>query len=523
MNGYFQIPIHKLAVKDNKLSFKVNGKLYKYSTRSKLLLRLANSKNHKISQVLVGFMIKDNKVISIENIEIIKKKLNTVDSNYLKILLNKSKQIVNNKSKGKSKKKVNGENKKGKKKEKVKKIKRKYLHEETKRLAKRKNRISLNRKIKLTHRFKSMKIDLKKINFENQYFVIKIGDYIFSENAPQSEVTFNKLKKRKEIKLDNIPIKVNEEIVIIDNKIKILLLKQFKKAKSNYLQEQSLKLEYEKFQNKKARKERRKNNSAAKSKVIKETNPKETIKVDNNWSLINFFDGKFTYKGIRYINKKSRKYLNHLRPFFSHKHFEYRIILINNKIASVEIPNAIFDLIKLGKKINDILLIRDSRKNLNLRFTLKEFNLTYQDILSIFGKSKTFYLEYLFTNHVEGYDIICIPEPVFQSHSFVRNDISFIFMLGNSDKPYAIWESVEANKASYLFKIDYDKYSYKKVIQTIEHFLLLKKPYKRSLLQRSNSNLIEGVSSITSIKHEYYYESDIYWLNTIQQRMKKRR
>ena len=98
------------------------------------------------------------------------------------------------------------------------------------------------------------------------------------------------------------------------------------------------------------------------------------------------------------------------------------------------------------------------------------------DVQNIFGKSKTFYLEYLYVNHIDKFYIICIPEPVYQTSVLTKRDISFIFYIGNREKPTIIWESVEPNKESYLFQIKYGKYSLDMVVKTIQTFLLLEEP-----------------------------------------------
>jgi len=94
--------------------------------------------------------------------------------------------------------------------------------------------------------------------------------------------------------------------------------------------------------------------------------------------------------------------------------------------------------------------------------------------------------------------------------------ISFVFYLGNLDCPLIVWESVEINKASYVFKIDYKNYGIEKVMRTIETFLLLEEAHKRTKLRIFNSNLIEGVSSIHLIRHDNLSKIDLNWVRSIE-------
>ena len=132
------------------------------------------------------------------------------------------------------------------------------------------------------------------------------------------------------------------------------------------------------------------------------------------------------------------------------------------------------------------------------------------------------YLKYLFEKQIDNRSIICVPEPVFRDGELIRKDASFIFLLGKESNPVVVWESVEPNKASYLFDIYSKAYPFKTVLNTIQTFLILEEPYKRSTLSKSDSDLIEGVKGIRKLKHDYHLEKDITWTRNIESQLRKK-
>jgi|GEM_PF-6255477 len=482
MNGYYQIPLSKLKVTKDKIEFNLNGKSYEYSPRSKQLLKIIKKSNYKLSKVQIGFMLKQDKVISNDNIEIIKKRIVEVSPN--------SELFIPKKKRKRVRKKKN--------------LTKKSDEPEKNRKAELKEKETKSNFKKLSHRFRSISIGLNNIEFGIDILIIRYGQYKFNEKTKGSEIIFNTLKRRKEITFRSIPIKINSEVVIIEDTMKTKLIDQFNLAKANY------NLEVNKTISSEISKSNLKKNKNSKISDVEEVHD------SFNWKMVQFYDGRISYNNNWFIERRSKQYLNHLKPFFSSKSFSYKIHLKNRKITSIGISHDIFSMVKLAKKVDDILSIKRSRKKGDLNFTLTNYNLESSDVLSIFGKSKTLYLEYLFVSHIDKFDIICIPEPVYQSSVLIKRDISFIFYVGNKEQPTIIWESVEPNKASYLFKIEYEKYSLDLVVKTIQTFLLLEEPYKRSILQSASHKLIEGVKSIKALRHQYYSNEDYVWVNNIK-------
>lgn len=496
MNGYYQIPIKKLKVVKDKVIFTINSKSYTYNPRGKYLLRIIKNAGYELSQIHIGFMIKDGNVISNDDLEIIKKRILQNDPN--------SKLIKEKPNKDKLKKtKISEEESRSKQ-----------------RKSKRKVKDTKKKTIKLTYRFRSVQLSVSKLEFQIDQIQLRYGDYIFNDKAVGAIAQYNTLKNRKEVTINKISVKINNEIAIIDEDTKEKLLAQFNTAKTNYDQEQvqALAKEQEIKRNNSEDKKKKSNKKVDKKIVVDKS---ETV--SDNWNHIIFYNNKITYRGKWFDAIKSQTYLNHLKPFFHRKSFLYKVLKTNSKIVSVSIPNKVYELVRLGKQIDDILNINKIGKFSTFTFSLNKYGLEYYDLLSILGKSKTIYLEYLFDNQIENFEIICIPEPIFQNGELVKRDISFIFMLGNVDNPLVIWESVEPNKASYIFDIDINSFAIEKVLNTIQTFLLLEEPYKRSILRRSSTKLIEGVDEIHSLRHEYYFEKDITWMNNIENQLRKRR
>lgn len=498
MNGYYQIPIKKLKVVKGKVILSINSKSYTYNPKGKFLLKIIKDAGYDLSQIHIGFMVKDGKVVSNDALEIIKKRISERAPKSHLVQSESKKEKLKNK-KASSKKDV---------KEKKKKRKGKRAVQDARKTTR-----------KLTHRFRSIQLPISKLEFQKDRIRLQYGIYKFTDKASGSTPKFNTLKKRKEITLDKIPLKLNNEIAIIDVETKQKLLDQFHLAKINFDEEQ--------IQIKQVNNEKAKNKSPKKKQQEKKVNKIKSTRISendsSNWNQIRFYNKKITYSGKWFNAPKSQTYLNHLKPFFNRKSFSYRIFKENNKVSNVIISEEVYQLVKLGKQVEDILNINSSKKISSYTFQINKFGLEYYDLLSILGKSKTIYLEYLFKNQIENNEIICIPEPIFQNGELVKKDISFIFLLGNINNPLIVWESVEPNKASYLFDIDIDRYPFERVLNTIQTFLLLEEPYKRSILRRSNYDLIEGVKGIQSLRHEYYYEKDITWTNNIEYKLRKRR
>lgn len=507
MNGYFQIPIKKLKVLKHKVLLQINGVHYEYIPTEKYLIKIILNAEYELSQVLIGFMIKDGKVISNDDLQIIINRIKNVFPNSNLIQEEPKKRKGNNPMNSKSGKQPIEE------------------------LSKSKVGKSVRNSIKLTHRFRTLEISIDKLIFKKDLITVRYGDFEFEEVAIGSISQYNNLKKRKEIKLLKIPIKLNYEIIIIDDKTKGDLLNQFSNAKKRFDLEQNLlskKLNINEEKKKvtptlstKASNEKTNEHKTSINVRKIELDEEHKFEESSNWNFISFYNGKFSYKGKWFYANKSKAYLNHLKPFFSRKSLTYTINKSRNEISGIIIPNEVYDLVKLGKQVDDILNIKRSGKILNLGINLNNYGITFYDVLSIFGKSKSFYLEYLFDKQILDYEIICIPEPIYQNGELVKRDISFIFMIGNIVNPTVIWESVEPNKASYMFDVDAVNYNTRKVINTIQTFLLIEEPYKRSILRRSLENFIEGVNEIKFLRHEYFIERDFQWVYNIEAHIRK--
>jgi hypothetical protein len=395
---------------------------------------------------------------------------------------------------------------------------------------------------RLSHRFRNVSLSLDKFSFEDYRIKISYGGVEFYDREKGSRLFYNQLRTREEIQIEEIPVKINNQEVNVDKEIKKELFDQFALAKANYDEEQFIKNKAlkEKIEEEKAAKlaeelakkeakrearkkvkEKKKELAKKKTKAKKQRSIQYELK-ESDWNKIEFYDGYFSFFGTFVNESRSKKYLNYLKPFFNRKSFSYTVVRNNNNIGKVIIPNEVYQLIEIAKQIDNIFNINAIQKYANYTFQLEKAGLEFYDLLAILGKSKTMYLKYLFEKQIDNRSIICVPEPVFRDGELIRKDASFIFLLGKESNPVVVWESVEPNKASYLFDIDSRAYPFKTVLNTIQTFLILEEPYKRSTLSKSDSDLIEGVKGIRKLKHDYHLEKDITWTRNIESQLRKK-
>jgi hypothetical protein len=75
MNGYYQIPIKNLKAVKGKVILRINSKSYSYNPSGKYLLRVIKNAGYELSQIHIGFMVKNGKVIGNDNFKIIEKRI----------------------------------------------------------------------------------------------------------------------------------------------------------------------------------------------------------------------------------------------------------------------------------------------------------------------------------------------------------------------------------------------------------------------------------------------------------------
>jgi len=182
----------------------------------------------------------------------------------------------------------------------------------------------------------------------------------------------------------------------------------------------------------------------------------------------------------------------------------------------------VFGFSRLGEKIYSI---NQNFFNFNipeLSFSLKDYGINFNQVLSILYKTKSSYLDYLCKIQGKKFDIICIPEPIYSNDEFIKYEISFLFISENRRRILAFWESVVMGKATYVFSLNRSVSDDNLVLKNIEEFLMLKVPKKRTILRSNPRGLIEGVNSITGVRHDYEVKVDYSWINNIKTILKAR-
>jgi hypothetical protein len=165
----------------------------------------------------------------------------------------------------------------------------------------------------------------------------------------------------------------------------------------------------------------------------------------------------------------SRKSYNEIRDYFYRWNLEpLQIEIINNKIQKVVNINEIDKVLKLLEiydySLSNIASVNDISDNENFSISITEFN-------SIYSKyTKNFFISELMKMQDTEMKIVVTPELIMsEAMNVIDIHDSFLYSLQKNNLVKIIWESIEENKATYLFQCG--KQNYTAAIQLIYSYI----------------------------------------------------
>lgn len=458
LNGYFEIPLNKIEFSKNKLSFSLHGHLIEH-----VKVRLRKSLNDIKDQffidnnkLMIGFSLKDNKVIEVRNLD---------------KLLHKPK-VKQSKNVEASKSNKNLRNKK-----------------------------QYETNSKLTHRFRKVYIDIHNLNFMDKVISVKYGESTYTFPVESSKIEYNAFKfhltnkdRKINLQINNTAIKNIDEIM---NHIIVL-------DKLNQIKPVENKDEFSV-------------NKTRNTLIIPEVNDKKDLDTSKsflieksttiqlNWDQIFFYEGRLIIEleneSHSILDKRSKIYYNPLKAFYQKREIKApELLKYNGKVQLINIDN-FFEYIMLGKLYYDILIDGDlSRLNLFLK-SIANQNLTNDQILKLYVNSKSQYLKYLSERHSPNFKIIPIFEITLKNKDTKCYDFSFIFTIEKNNKYYLVWESTETDKATYIFRFHTEE-SLNEGSKSLQSYIMSKKiKNKRQRLRIKQIDLVQLLNYYSNLNH----------------------
>lgn len=256
----------------------------------------------------------------------------------------------------------------------------------------------------------------------------------------------------------------------------------------------------------------------------KKANPENTpnqeqIEQSSAWEHLKFREKVFIYKTkaeqFHQKNQDSKAYLEAIKSILPHFDLTYQIVRMNGKIKQIVLPEQLTEIVRIGKILQDIQIPDPKRKIKSFKLSQK---ISLDRILRILRLSKSWYLEQLGILQDQTFSIICIPEAVIQHNRSVRRDVSFLFTIKVGSRRALVWESVEVNKATYIFRLETNSNAgIKALTSRVESFLMSDKPHIRSRLRTINARKALGARDVISLNHDYDdFDLDYTWLSRIR-------
>ncbi len=191
-----------------------------------------------------------------------------------------------------------------------------------------------------------------------------------------------------------------------------------------------------------------------KSELIE--NKQVELLFSSEWSDISFRNYYIIYKYNRNEYKfdkhpKSSREYDYIKNFFEFNNFKFKITLLDNKPINIEIPAEIFEYLDLARDLSAFLNRPKFYSTLSLRSVMDKFDNSIDKLLKLFNKKHTKYIQYLTSIHSTEFQIKTIFEPIVHQKNISKFDLSFLFTFNKNRLHYLIWESIEVDKATYVF------------------------------------------------------------------------
>lgn len=286
----------------------------------------------------------------------------------------------------------------------------------------------------------------------------------------------------------------------IKHKVLIKLHESFKQINQTNIFEEKLSLSYDKI-------------------LCKKENPL-TGKFYLPWSRVEFYNGFYllTHPNVpsnikqfhRIDDKHSRLAFNDIKRYFLERLPPIRVEAKNGKIIKVLNEANLYECIRVMEhEVN----AKFEKKNSIDKVKVEKKALTKDDTITLCKELKSQYLDYLCTQQIEKYKVICCIEHRINSSGVVHDEYSFIFTIKESkEKICLVYENATNSRSTYILPTAKDTWD--ESIDNIYNFFASDEINKR---QQMASKLIDlklpGNYEYKRVYHKDYFS----WHYTIQE------
>jgi hypothetical protein len=232
-------------------------------------------------------------------------------------------------------------------------------------------------------------------------------------------------------------------------------------------------------------------------KLQKRINSNQTslnTNVTVGWEDIKFQDGTIKIrvaklKFIQFPFLKSRRSYEYIKPYLIRKGIEPLQLQISHgrirAITNLDLLESAIQILKIQTEWNKKLGEGEGATVSAILASLKDLN---QNYFNFFFKNKnlTPYLKELCDKQALEYHLIPVLEPTASKHTIAIEKESFLFTVKSKASIYIIWESVEINKATFIFTTTQENYF--DDLQKIFDYISSRVTSKRRNLRKGISN-----------------------------------